>query len=62
VVDGVLDGGADEAGGAFLGDRLDAEPGGVGEADLLEGVGKLSCRRLLELGGFGVPSSNSMPA
>ena len=52
VVDRVLDRGLDEAGGAFLGDGLDADAGGVGEADLAEAVGEVVFEELLELGGF----------
>jgi hypothetical protein len=62
VVDGVLDGGLDEAGGALLADGLDADAGGVGEADLLEAVGEARLEQSLELGGVVVPCSNSMPA
>jgi hypothetical protein len=36
VVDGVLDGGAHQAFGAFARDRLDADARGVREADLLD--------------------------
>ncbi len=51
MVDRVLDRGLDEAGGAFLGDGLDADAGGFGEADLLEHVGEIVGEEFLDFDG-----------
>jgi hypothetical protein len=58
------DRGADEALRAFLGDGLDAEAGGLGEADLLvaKSFGKFSLEELFELLAVLGAGSNSMPA
>jgi len=48
VVDGVFDGGFDEALGAFARDRLDAEACAIGEADLGELFGEVVLEELLE--------------
>lgn len=49
VVDGVLDCGLDESFGALLGDGLDAEAGGFGEADLLVAFWEVFLHELAEL-------------
>lgn len=50
VVDRVLDRGLDEALGALLGDGLEPQARGVGEADLLVAIGEVLFEECLELG------------